>query len=119
TPAGADPISAVTEPPAGTAASNPETATPTSPPAPVLTRLTEPGCCHQPYWSPDGQAVLFIDQPDPTVPVGVYGVGVAGGPVERIAEQIGKPSPDGRYLTSLNEAAQVVVREVETGAEWL
>lgn len=119
-PAGADPVSAVTEPPSTPAAEAiPATAAPTLPPAPVLTRLTEPGCCHQPYWSPDGQTVLFVDQPDPTVPVGVYGVGVEGGPVERIAEQIGKPSPDGRYLTYLDGSAQVVVREVAAGTEWL
>ena len=37
-----------------------------------LTRLTEPGCCTQPWWSADGRRVLFIDRPAPDAPTGIY-----------------------------------------------
>lgn len=95
------------------------TATATVEPAPVLTRLTEPGCCVQPMWSPDGRMVLFIDRPDATAPTGIYGVSVEGGPVQLITERVAKTSPDGRYIVYLNESAQVVVEDLQTGEVWL
>jgi Tol biopolymer transport system component len=48
--------------------------TPTSPPAAY--QLTTGGCCTQPFWSPDGSQVRFIDKPAGNV-VGIYGVNVA------------------------------------------
>lgn len=95
------------------------TATATAAPLPVLTRVTEPGCCMQPMWSPDGQTVLFIDRPDATTPVGIYGVSAEGGPVELVTERVAKTSPDGRYIVYLDEAAQVTVEDVQTGEAWL
>ena len=43
-------------------------------PTPALQRLTTGGCCTQPFWSPDSQQVLFIDQPPPDAPLGIWGV---------------------------------------------
>jgi hypothetical protein len=50
------------------------TPSPSPTPAPVLTRLTSGECCTQPFWSPDSQAVLFIDKPNADAPTGIWGV---------------------------------------------
>lgn len=42
-------------------------------PSPV--RLTSGGCCTQPFWSPDGKQVRYIDRP-PGSKLGIYGVDV-------------------------------------------
>jgi hypothetical protein len=42
-----------------------------------LTQLTTGGCCPGPFWSGDSQQVLYIDKPDATAPVGIYGVDIA------------------------------------------
>jgi len=52
------------------------TPAPTATPAPSLRRLTEPGCCTQPGWTPDSRQVLFVDRPAPDAPVGFYAVNV-------------------------------------------
>jgi Tol biopolymer transport system component len=55
------------------------TLTPTStpPPTPSLRQLTTDGCCTQPFWSPDSKQVLFIDQPAPDAPLGIWGQDIA------------------------------------------
>jgi Tol biopolymer transport system component len=45
--------------------------------SPTLRQLTQEGCCVQPTFSPDGQEILFIDQPDPASPTSVYAVDIA------------------------------------------
>lgn len=50
---------------------------PTPTPAPSLHQLTNGGCCVQPVFSPDSGQVLFIDKPDSTAPLGIYGVDIA------------------------------------------
>ena len=42
-----------------------------------LTQLTTDGCCTSPFWSLDSQQVLYIDKPDASAPVGIYGVDIA------------------------------------------
>jgi Tol biopolymer transport system component len=81
-------------------------------------RLTEPGCCVQPFWSPDGQEVRFIDRPEPTSPTGIYGVSVEGGTVHLVSERIGLPSPDGRYLAYLDEQGKTVVEDTANDQRW-
>ncbi|MBN1220480.1 MAG: hypothetical protein JXM69_16255 [Anaerolineae bacterium] len=53
------------------------TPSPTPTPTPSLRQLTTGGCCVQPFFSPDGQQVLFIDKPAADAPVGIYGVNLA------------------------------------------
>ena len=89
-----------------------------TPPVAEMVRLTEPGCCVQPFWSPDGQEVRFIDRPEPTSPTGIYGVSVEGGAVRLISERVGLPSPDGRYLAYLNEQGETVVEDTIQGQQW-
>ncbi len=47
-----------------------------TPAGPVSVQLTKGGCCVQPFFSPDGSQVLFLDRPGPTAQVGIYGVRV-------------------------------------------
>ena len=49
------------------------TATP-APAGPIFTQLTTGGCCVQPFFSPDGAHVLYLDRPTSDAPVGIYGV---------------------------------------------
>ncbi len=42
--------------------------------APQLTQLTTGGCCTRPYWSANSQQILYLDKPDASAPVGIYGV---------------------------------------------
>lgn len=51
--------------------------TPTATPLPQLSQVTEGGCCTQPFWSPDGRQVRFIDKPAADQPVGIWGVDVS------------------------------------------
>ncbi len=98
-----------------TATPNPPTATPT--PTPVLRRLTEPGCCSQPFWSPDPMQVWYIDRPDER-PAGIWGVSVTGdqAPVQVLA----RPaffSPDGAFIYYL-ENGQTVIERRSDGQRW-
>jgi len=86
-----------------------------SPFVPDLTRLTEPGCCVQPVWSPDGQQVRFVDK-RPGLPVSaIYGVDIANGEVEVVSRIIGLLSPGDRYIAYLNADYAVVVQNQQTG----
>ncbi len=91
-----------------------QTVTPT--PAPTLRQLTTGGCCVQPFWSPDGSQVWFIDRPDPNGPSGLWGVSAAGGEPQLIAERIGVFSPD-RTLIAYPEGGQTFVERVG-GERW-
>jgi hypothetical protein len=90
-----------------------------TPAVPSMIRLTEPGCCVQPFWSPDGREVRFIDQPQPTAPTGIYGVSVEGGEPYLVSETIGLPSPDGRYRAFLSDDGETIVQNVEDEAQWV
>ncbi len=47
---------------------------PTPTPLPILSQLTQGGCCVQPFFSPNGEQILFIDKPNPQAPTGIYGI---------------------------------------------
>jgi hypothetical protein len=90
------------------------TAIPLDPP---ITRLTDPGCCAQPFWSADSQLVLYLDKPEPTSKTAIYGVPVSGGPAQVVSERVGLPSPDGRYLAFLDDNGDTTLRELASGSE--
>jgi hypothetical protein len=94
------------------------TSLPTPLPSPELARLTEPGCCTQPFWSPDGTQVRFIDRPAPDLPTGVYGVGLEGGQPQLVETRLGIFSPDGR-LRAFPEGDETYVQNLESGETWL
>jgi len=85
---------------------------------PTVTQLTQPGCCVQPFWSADGQMVLFINKPQPTSPNSIYGVPITGGDPVLVSERLALPSPDGRYHTYLNDQGQTIVEPTESEVQW-
>ncbi len=92
-----------------------QTLTPT--PAPVLRQLTTGGCCVQPFWSPDGSQVWFIDRPDPNGPSGVWGVNVSGGEPQLITDRVGVYSPDGSLIAYPEAGKTYIERLALSGAE--
>jgi hypothetical protein len=86
---------------------------------PTLVQLTQPGCCVQPFWSSDGQMVLFIDKPQPTAQTGIYGVPLTGGDPQMVSQQVGLPSRDGRYRAYLNEDGETVVEPFNSEVQWI
>src|SRR5574341_1365842 len=95
-------------------------ASPSPPPfIPTLIQLTEPGCCVQPFWSADGTMVLFIDQPQPTSPTGIYGVPVTGGEESLISERVSLFSPDGRYRAYLTDEGETIVEAMTGDPRWV
>lgn len=80
-------------------------------------RLTSGGCCTQPFWSPDGQQVLYIDKPAPDAPAGVWGVDLQGNQPRLIIDQVGLFSPD-LTLAAYLEEGQTVVARLADGARW-
>jgi len=90
-----------------------------TPEPPELVQLTQPVCCVQPFWSADSAMILFIDQPQPTAPTGIYGIPLTGGEPQLVSERIGLPSPDGRYRAYLNESGETIVEPVESNTHWV
>ncbi len=101
-------------PPAPTA-----TPAPSPTPAPRLVQLTEGGCCTQPFWSPDGSEVRFIDKPSASAPVGIWGVPVAE-PLSAprlVSERIGATARSGEFLIELGESVTTIER-LSDGMRW-
>ncbi|MDW8327498.1 MAG: hypothetical protein RMK99_13110, partial [Anaerolineales bacterium] len=94
------------------------TPAPTPTPGPSLRALTGGGCCTQPFWSPDGSQVWFIDKPGETQPGGVWGVSIQGGEPQFITDKLGVFSPDGA-LIAYPEAGQTIVERPATGERWV
>jgi Tol biopolymer transport system component len=82
-------------------------------------RLTEPGCCVQPFWSPDGSRILFIDKPSADSPSGLYSVNPdqPGSAPEFFSPRPGLYSSD-MSLVAYPENGLAVVEDVETGERW-
>lgn len=95
------------------------TATPTitSTPTPVLRQLTSGGCCVQPAWSPDGQAVWYIDRPNDAAPTGLWSVPAAGGEPYFLTDKLGIYSPD-RTLFAYPRAGQTYIERAADGERW-
>jgi Tol biopolymer transport system component len=88
---GADPGTAVPAPVVASAPLPAATASPAAKPGPDLHRLTDGGCCTQPFWSADSRQVRFIDRPPAAGPAGIWGVDVAApaGEPRLVTERIG------------------------------
>jgi Tol biopolymer transport system component len=70
----------------------------------------------QPFWSPDGSQVWFIDRPDANSPSGIWGVNVSGGEPQFVAERVGVYSPDWS-LVAYPEGGRTYVERVG-GERW-
>lgn len=108
------PTATATPLPAATA-----TLTPSPSPAPTLRQLTGGGCCVQPFFSPDGRQVLFIDKPNPQAPVGIYGVNLADPQPtpELVSSAIGFYNPD-RSVVATIEGELARFTNESTGQSW-
>ena len=85
---------------------------------PTLVRLTDPGCCADPFWSPDGREVRFIHKPEGAEQAGIYGVSISGGAMRLVSEQVGLFSPDGHYMAYLNSETVTTIKDTLTGRTW-
>lgn len=84
-----------------------------------LTRLTEPGCCTQPWWSADGRRVLFIDRPAPDAPTGIYAASLdaPGAAPELVTETVAYYSDDMAYRFELEGEVTRLLRLAD-GEAW-
>ncbi len=94
------------------------TPSPSPTPRPRLWPLTNNGCCVQPFWSPDGREVWFLDRPDPEAPAGIWGLPLTGGAPRLVTTQLGVFSPDYRRR-AYPEGGQTVIEDLETGERWI
>ncbi len=113
------PTSAPTVTPLPTLTPSPTlTPTPTATPAPQPVRLTEGGCCTQPFWSPDGAEVRFIDRLPDDPRVGIWGVALAEpGSVAFVTERVEASLSDGDYLVETT-ANTTTIERLSDGARW-
>jgi Tol biopolymer transport system component len=97
-------------------------AIPGLPPTPLpearLRQLTWGGCCSRPVWSPDSQALLFVDRPDPSRPWGWYRVPISGQAPEYFAPVEGVYSPD-QSLLAFPARGQTVIERPSDGQMWV
>ncbi|NDJ53732.1 MAG: hypothetical protein GYB68_11690 [Chloroflexi bacterium] len=84
---------------------------------PMLTQVTEPGCCVDPFWSPEGDQVRFVDRPNELAATGIYGVGLSGGEPQLIDERITYTSADQRYRL-YRIGNQTVVEDTTTATQF-
>ncbi len=95
----------------------PDTPSPSPTPGPVLRQMTTGGCCTQPFWSPDGTAIWFIDKP-PDLPSGVWAVDPAAPLTAKlVTERVGVLSPDGIWIAYPDGDATLIER-LSTGEVW-
>jgi Tol biopolymer transport system component len=92
--------------------------TASSTPAPLLSQLTTGGCCVQPFWSPDGSQVLFVDRPSSDAPAGIYAVDLNGSPPVLFTERFGSYSND-MTLLAYPSNGQAVVERLSDGQRWI
>ncbi len=94
------------------------TPSPTATPAPTKRRLTSGGCCVQPFWSPDGRQVLFIDRPTADGVTGIWGVGIYGGAPALVTQRLGVFSPDGRLLAYPSSDGRTYIGRTDGQKRW-
>ncbi|MGW8251018.1 MAG: hypothetical protein ACWGO1_10275, partial [Anaerolineales bacterium] len=96
-----------------------QTASPTPSPTatPSLRQLTSGGCCVEPFWSPDGSRVLFLDKPSADSSIGFWGVSTDGGSPELYNDRLGIYSND-MTLLAYPQRDQTIVERLADGQSW-
>lgn len=94
------------------------TGLPSPTPVPILRSLTRGGCCAQPFWSPDGQRVLFLDKPSLDAPAGIWGVDLEGGEARLFTDRLGIYSAD-FSLRAFPLKGQTFVERLADGERWV
>jgi hypothetical protein len=92
--------------------------TPTPLPMISLMKLTNGGCCPQPFWSSDSQSVMYLDNPVPSGSPGLWSVNLRGNPPELVSERLGLYSHSLVYL-AYPEEGQTIVESKEVGQRWV
>lgn len=82
-------------------------------------QLTEGGCCVQPFFSPDGARVLFLDKPAAEAPTGIWAVSVDAPMSESqiVTEKLGPFSRDMAYVADL-VGGQTVIERLSDAQRW-
>ena len=91
----------------------------------VYTQLTTGGCCVQPFFSPDGSRVLYLDKPSADAPTGLWGVTttqpLAAPPLAAPAffsARLGPFNAD-MSLNAFLENGRTVVERAADGQQWV
>ena len=87
-------------------------------PTPKTKQITSGGCCVNPFWSPDGTVVMFVDKPNETASAGILGVKLNGEPPQLITAQVGIFSPDFKYV-AYPKATETVIAEINGSKQWV
>jgi Tol biopolymer transport system component len=90
---------------------------PSPTPAPVLRQLTSGGCCSEPFWSPDGNQVMYIDRPSPDEPSGLWGINIQTNTPGFITDRLGIFSPD-MQLRAFPVNGVTSAEHLTTGEQW-
>ena len=95
------------------------TPTATLTPIPETVRLTDGGCCTQPFWSQDSTQVRFIDKPGPQTRVGIWGVSIEAPLSEPVfvSERLEESLADSEFLIE-RTANKTMIERMSTGERW-
>lgn len=95
------------------------TQAPTALPAVAFVQLTQGQCCPQPFFSPDGSRVLYLDRPSPDAPVGIWSVAVDRplSPPELFTTRLGPFSRDLSLALDL-QGGHTVIERLSDGHRW-
>lgn len=90
---------------------------PSPTPGPTLRQMSTGGCCTQPFWSPDGKAIWFVDRP-PDLPGGIWAIDPTA-PLNAtfVTDRLGLSSPDGS-LIAYRSGDSTVIERLADGATW-
>ena len=96
------------------------TAVPTPAHDPTFTQLTTGDCCVQPFFSPDGARVLYIDKPSPSATTGLWSVPISQplAAPELYSARVGPFNADMTYNAFLQNGRTVVER-AKDGKQWV
>jgi Tol biopolymer transport system component len=72
----------------------------------------------QPFWSPDGSEVRFIDHPSDSAQAGLWAVSVLGGEPHFVTARLGSYSADGSLIV-YPEGGQTYIERIATGERWV
>ncbi len=92
---------------------------PTVEPAPTFTRMTAGGCCVQPFFSPDGSRILYVDKPAPADRTGLWSVPISQplAAPQFYNARLGLFSNDMAYNEFLVNG-QTIVERASDGKQW-
>jgi len=86
----------------------------------AFVQLTTGRCCPNPFFSPDGARVMFLDRPAPDAPAGIWSVAVDQ-PLSAPALFARRPGPFSRDLALAADlvGGQTIVERLRDGARWV